>query len=348
MSTSNALPAVADLEARSTTPEALAPWEGVSLRHAALQCLLEPDAMKKAELSFAIAAAWRQGLLPLDEDASGSSTLPAVPDSPGRPDSVKMIPPAKMKAARSRKALIHALVHAESFAIDLGWDMIARFGFTPSLWAVAQEHREEAMASSSSSSSSPPTPTTPSSLLEPLPRAFFDDWVRLAVEEARHFSRWRVRLAELGAKYGDIPAHAGLWESASDTSHSLAARLAIVHCVHEARGLDVAPLMRGKLTGGGEDAGSPAILDANVQDEITHVGTGVRWLRWVAAREGVEAAPLFHALVRAHFRGPLRPPFNDAFRQKADMTPDWYLPLAAAPAPGAEEKEQELSPEDMG
>lgn len=340
MSTSNALPAVADLEVRATTPEALSAWEGVSLRRAALQCLLEPDAMKKAELSFAIAAAWRQGLLPLDEDASGSSPLPPVPEAPGRPACVQMIPPAKMKAARSRKALIHALVHAESYAIDLGWDMIARFGFTPSLWAVAQEQREEALASASS-------PTPP--LLEPLPRAFFDDWVRLAVEEARHFSRWRVRLAELGAKYGDIPAHAGLWQSASDTSHSLAARLAIVHCVHEARGLDVAPLMRGKLTGGGEDAGSPAILDANVQDEITHVGTGVRWLRWVAAREGVEAAPLFHALVRAHFRGPLRPPFNDAFRQKADMSPDWYLPLAAAPAPGAaEEKEQELSPEDMG
>jgi len=46
---------------------------------------------------------------------------------------------------------------------------------------------------------------------------------------------------ELGSAYGAMPAHDGLWESATTTAHSLPARLAVEACVHEARGLDVLP-----------------------------------------------------------------------------------------------------------
>ena len=46
---------------------------------------------------------------------------------------------------------------------------------------------------------------------------------------------------ELGSSYGAVAAHDGLWESAAATVHSLAARLAVESCVHEARGLDVLP-----------------------------------------------------------------------------------------------------------
>jgi uncharacterized ferritin-like protein (DUF455 family) len=51
----------------------------------------------------------------------------------------------------------------------------------------------------------------------------------------------QARLVELGTFYGSMPAHDGLWESAAATAHSLAARLAVESCVHEARGLDVLP-----------------------------------------------------------------------------------------------------------
>lgn len=99
-----------------------------------------------------------------------------------------------------------------------------------------------------------------------MPRAFFDDWVKVAGEEAKHYSLWHARLGELGKTYGYvparrccgvcilvcarpvgaciprmgryIPAHATLWDSAEKTAGDILERLAIVHMVHEARGLD--------------------------------------------------------------------------------------------------------------
>ena len=79
-----------------------------------------------------------------------------------------------------------------------------------------------------------------------LPRAFFDDWVRVAEDEARHYGLWEARLRALGARYGDLPTHSGLWDSAAKTAHDLRARLAIEHVVLEGRGLDVVPKMLNK------------------------------------------------------------------------------------------------------
>ena len=61
----------------------------------------------------------------------------------------------------------------------------------------------------------------------------------MAEDEAKHFSLLKTRLEELGSYYGAHTVHAGLWESALDTQDDLLARLAIIHLVHEARGLDV-------------------------------------------------------------------------------------------------------------
>lgn len=65
--------------------------------------------------------------------------------------------------------------------------------------------------------------------------------VKVAEDEARHYSLLKRRLEEMGSFYGAFAAHDGLWESAAWTAHSLPARLAVEHCVHEARGLDVLP-----------------------------------------------------------------------------------------------------------
>ncbi len=73
---------------------------------------------------------------------------------------------------------------------------------------------------------------------EKLPKEYFECWLQVAVEEARHFSTWNTRLGELGAHYGALPVHDGLWQSALATRRDLLGRLAIVHCVHEAHGLD--------------------------------------------------------------------------------------------------------------
>ena len=42
---------------------------------------------------------------------------------------------------------------------------------------------------------------------------------------------------------------------------------------------------------------------------------------------------LFHAVVKLHFRGPLKPPFNFEAREKAGFGPKWYLPLVGDSSP---------------
>ncbi len=191
-----------------------------------------------------------------------------------------------------RIALLHALAHIELNAIDLAWDLIARF--------TGAE----------------------------LPRAFYDDWVAVGDDEAKHHLLIAGRLAELGAGYGDLPAHDGLWEAAQETTHDLLARLAVVPLVLEARGLDVTPAMIQRLVRFGDDA-SAAVLRIVYADEIGHVATGSRWFAWLCRRRGLDPVPTYRLLVRRHFRGELKPPFNREARERAGLAPAFYEPLVA-------------------
>ena len=200
----------------------------------------------------------------------------------------------------SRVALLHALAHIELNAIDLAWDLIARFAD------------------------------------EDLPRAFFDDWVAVADEEATHHGLLAERLAELDASYGDLPAHDGLWEAATVTADDFLARLAVVPLVLEARGLDVTPAMIGRLERAG-DHESATVLRRIYQDEIAHVAAGRRWLAWACARDGLRPVETYHDRVRRYFKGALKPPFNDDARAQAGLPPAFYAPLACHPrAPATE------------
>lgn len=76
---------------------------------------------------------------------------------------------------------------------------------------------------------------------EKMPRDFFTDFVRVAQDEGRHFTLLAARLEEIGSTYGALPAHDGLWDSATATSQDLLARLAIEHCVHEVRKITPKP-----------------------------------------------------------------------------------------------------------
>ena len=162
---------------------------------------------------------------------------------------------------------------------------------------------------------------------EDLPRAFYDDWVRVAEEEALHFTLVAARLVELGAAYGDLAAHDGLWEAAAETSHDLLARLAVVPLVLEARGLDVTPAMMNNLRRAG-DGTSADILSRILADEIGHVAAGKRWFDHLCARRGLDPVATYHALVRRHFRSPLKPPFNTEARGQAGLDAAYYEPLA--------------------
>lgn len=286
---------------------------GAPLHDLAVRVLATPDASLKAVFTLSIAAAWASGLVPL-HGAAPFDAASRVPPTPARPVDVVLVHPSRVKSG-SKKSTIHALVHAENVAIDLSWDIVARFGWSPELWGVGGAGFPAGAAGGEAGAGAAAA----------LPREFFDDWVRVAGEEAAHFLAWRARLRELGAEYGALPAHAGLWESAADTAHSLAARLAIVHCVHEGRGLDVASALEKKFA---EDPASLSILRVNVAQEVGHVGFAVKWLSRVAAWGGAEALPLFHALVGKHFHGRLLPPFAVERRAAAGMSEAWYVPLS--------------------
>jgi len=148
----------------------------------------------------------------------------------------------------------------------------------------------------------------------------------VADDEARHFELLQNRLIELGSYYGEWPAHDGLWEAAHATRHDLAARLAIVPLVLEARGLDVTPVMIARFKRQADDA-TVSILETILSDEVDHVAAGHRWFKYLCQKNGQNPAKLFQDLVREHYRGQIKPPFNDSARKAAGFDSTYYSPL---------------------
>ncbi|TCD12455.1 ferritin-like domain-containing protein [Oricola cellulosilytica] len=264
-----------------------------SLRTAAVRGLGESDLDRKCAITRIAAARWRARALSLRAPLDSEPPL-----RPGRPERPELVPPRALKkrslgSLDGRIALIHALAHIELNAIDLALDIVARF-------AALQ-----------------------------IPLSFFDNWMQVADDEARHFGLLRNRLGDLGAEYGDLPAHDGLWQAATDTRGDLVARLAIVPLVLEARGLDVTPGLARSLREAGDEK-TAGILDIIYHDEKTHVAVGAKWFRFFCARSGKHAAENFRALVQTHFHGEVKPPFNDRARSAAGLTPLFYRSLSSA------------------
>lgn len=259
-----------------------------TLRAAACAVLNAADPADKLRLTHAAAAAWTDGRIA----ALGTQ---APPDRPARPERPALAPPKDMAkrgrggSVANRAALLHALAHIELNAVDLAWDAVARD------WG------------------------------RPLPKGFYDDWVKVADDEARHFAMLADLLADLGAVYGDLPAHDGLWQSAQATSHDLAARMAVAPMLLEARGLDVTPATVARMRGMGESKAAD-VLQQIYDDEITHVAAGCRWFRHLAAEDGRDPPTWWRELTATYFKGQLKPPFNDAARAQAGLTAAFYAP----------------------
>ena len=238
------------------------------------------------------ARAWRRGALAHEFGL-------AMPERPARPAAPILLPPARMPkrgkagSERSRIAMLHALAHIEFGAIDLAFDMAGRFGAG-------------------------------------LPPAFIDDWLGVGADEAIHFALLDRRLRALGSCYGALPAHDGLWQAAADTAHDLLARLAVVPMVLEARGLDVTPATVAAFERAG-DARAAAILSRIYRDEIRHVAAGTRWFRLVCESHAVAPVAHWQMLIRTHFRGTVKPPFNDSARGEAGLSRDFYAGVAGSP-----------------
>jgi uncharacterized ferritin-like protein (DUF455 family) len=260
------------------------------ISEAAGTVLATGDCRAKIRAARTAARDWRLGRL---DHAFSVAML----DRPARSDRPALLSPNRMPkrgragSERSRIALLHALAHIEFAAIDLAFDMAGRFG-------------------------------------EGLPRAFVDDWIGVGADEAMHFALLDRRLRSLGSHYGALPAHDGLWEAAEATAHDPLARLAVVPMVLEARGLDVTPATVASFERAG-DARSAAILMRIYTDEIRHVAAGTRWFESLSESRGFDPVPHWQALVRAHFRGAVKPPFNDSARGAAGLSRDYYAGVAA-------------------
>lgn len=260
-----------------------------TLSEATIGVLTTADALGKASVARAVYKAWCNGETPFIIDQK-------PPDRPSRPDKPELLLPADIPKPRkagteaNKIVLLHAVAHIELNAIDLAFDIVARFGAE-------------------------------------MPIDFTHDWLKVGDDEARHFCLINQQLQTLGSHYGALPAHDGLWQSAMQTRHFLAARLAVVPLVLEARGLDVTPSMIKRFDRLGDSA-SANTLRVIYEDEITHVETGRRWFSWLAKKHEKNEEIYFQKLVTEYFAGKLKRPFNVEARQKAGLFPTWYEGLA--------------------
>jgi len=186
-------------------------------------------------------------------------------------------------------ALIHAIAHIEFNAINLGLDAAVRFQGMPD-------------------QSSPDDPGH-----------FYRDWLSVAADEARHFLMLSNRLEELGARYGDLPAHNGLWDMAVKTEHDVLVRMALVPRVLEARGLDVTPAMITKLRQAGDEE-TVGLLEVILEEEEGHVTIGTRWFRYCCEQRGLEPDDTFDELLNTYFKPPPKGPYNEPARRRAGFS----------------------------
>lgn len=260
----------------------------------AREVLLTADPREKA----ASARRMRQSWLDTADIGAPPNTLPDHPARPSRPELVSPmdVPRRRLGSPQGRGALLHAVAHIELNAIDLAADMIARFALHP---AIAVKDRAD----------------------------FITDWTSVCDDEARHFILLADRLRALDFAYGDYPAHNGLWEAAQTTRDNFPARVAIAPLVLEARGLDVTPGMIQRLKSVG-DQDSVAVLEVIYAEEIGHVAIGARWFKYLAAQQPESPESYFHDLVKTHFKGQIKTPFNEKARTLAGLSRSYYAPLA--------------------
>lgn len=113
------------------------------------------------------------------------------------------------------------------------------------------------------------------------------------------------------------------------------------------------PTTISRFRNGGDNETADLLENVVYPEEITHCAAGVRWFKYLclrsrnpatdqdrlASQEGAEESESeigeneevikkFHAVVRKHFRGALKPPFNEEARKAAGFGPQWYQPLS--------------------
>lgn len=212
-------------------------------------------------------------------------TLPDI-DIAGRPEKPilqhpKEMPRRKMGTEQGRLAMIHAIAHIEFNAINLAVDAVYRF--------------------------------------RDMPDEYYTDWLHVAAEEAYHFSLLTECLSDANAKYGDFPAHNGLWDMAQKTAYDPMVRMALVPRVMEARGLDVTPGIQAKFKAI-NDTKMLAALDIILRDEIGHVDIGTKWFNYLCDQRTLNREETYFSLLTEHLSGEIRCPLHEEARLDAGFT----------------------------
>jgi uncharacterized ferritin-like protein (DUF455 family) len=210
----------------------------------------------------------------MDFQISTNLELTTTEPTPGRPAKPELVSPLQvkkrsMRTVEGRAALIHALAHIEFNAINLALDAIWRFAN--------------------------------------MPEKYYRDWLKVAREEAHHFSLLNAHLQTLGYQYGDFSGHNSLWEMVDRTKADVLARMALV------------PTLRAKLAQAG-DMAAARILDITLRDEVGHVSIGNFWFNYLCEQRGLEPIAAYEQLAEQYDAPKPRPPFNLEARREAGFS----------------------------
>ena len=247
----------------------------------AYACLMQKDPGQKNTLVNTLYQRLNDNELNFDEN----DTVLKI-DIPGRPDKPELVKPSDVPrrgfdSTIARVRLVHAIAHIEFNAINLALDAVYRF--------------------------------------QAMPRQYYLDWMRVAAEEAKHFSLLEEYLKNNESYYGEYAAHNGLWEMALTTDHDVLIRMALVPRVLEARGLDVTPGMIDRLKKV-KDTDLVAILEIIHKEEIGHVLIGTRWFNYVSEQRGLDSESSFSDILDEYMKDSSFGPFDIDSREKAGFT----------------------------
>ena len=255
----------------------------LELREASLAILVSVDAQTKVSQLLSLFDDYQNQQITLDVSRNIDCKNLTLPGRPAKPELVlpKLVPKRRMDTPEGRAGLLHSLAHIEFNAMNLALDAIWRF---PNM-----------------------------------PKEYYEDWLKVAKEEAYHFSLVNEHLHSIGFTYGDFPAHNSLWEMVERTTDSVMARMALVPRTMEARGLDAVPSIRDRFKQI-KEVRAVEILEIILHDEIGHVLIGNRWFNFLCAKDGISPISAYRELASKYRAPVLKGPFNIEARKQAGFT----------------------------
>ncbi|KAJ3509576.1 hypothetical protein NLJ89_g5151 [Agrocybe chaxingu] len=220
-----------------------------------------------------------------------AKNAPRPPDVPPREASFarNMVDPNKVKSRKNRAVMLHALANIEQWAIDLAWDIIARFG-----------------------------PKHPD-----IPPAFFVDFTKMALDESKHFDLTIDPIRQ----YACSRLSMGISHRHRTLIPRAACHIHLVHEAR-GLDVNPATIERFRRAGDHDTVKVMEIIHADEVTHVTSGHRWFTWICAQANEgKGVDPVEAFREEVKRGWRGEVKGPFNVADREKAGLTPRFYEDL---------------------